>query len=116
MRGVHMHLFSEQRADVGLVRVVGEVDVATAPELLAALLHTIGTSRAVEVDLRRVTFIDCVGLRAVWEAERRACDAGCHFVLRRSRVVQRLERLVDGAPVSQMGDCTHGDRVGGPRS
>lgn len=90
-----MRIFIEQRADVGVVRVTGEVDVATAPVLLDALRDAVARSHAVEADLRRVTFIDCAALRALREAERIAGQRGCDLAVRRSRVVQRLERLVD---------------------
>lgn len=92
---VTARIFTEQRADVGLVRVVGEIDLATSPLLLRTLVRMVEASHAVEVDLRRVTFIDVTGLRAVRQGERAAWGSGCHFVVRRSGVVQRLERLVD---------------------
>lgn len=92
-----MRVLTEQRGDIGLVRVSGEIDLASAPALQAALTHCVGASRAVEVDLRRVTFVDCTGLDILRRAERAADDAGCHFVVRRSAAVTRVERLAGEA-------------------
>ena len=48
---------------VAIVAVVGEADLATAPELKAALLGAIdGGTRLVLVDLSRTTFIDSTTL------------------------------------------------------
>ena len=46
----------------GVLRVVGELDVATAPELQASLTAHRGPAI---LDLREVTFIDSTGLRAL---------------------------------------------------
>ena len=46
----------------GVLRVVGELDVATAPELQARLSAHRGPAI---LDLREVTFIDSTGLRAL---------------------------------------------------
>ncbi len=53
-----------------LLRPVGELDVATAPELRRALNAAVGTHRAVVVDLSGVTFADCAGLRPLRRAIR----------------------------------------------
>lgn len=100
---VTMRLISEQRADVGLLRVTGEIDLATVPELRQTLVETIEACRAVELDLRQITFIDCVGLQAIREAEAIASESGCHLVLRRSRAIRRLESLVDGCGLRTSG-------------
>ena len=50
--------------DGGVVLTVqGEVDVATVDILEARLSDVCARNDAVTVDLRRVTFMDCVGLR-----------------------------------------------------
>ncbi|MEW1778877.1 STAS domain-containing protein [Streptomyces sp. NPDC086777] len=60
-----------------VVEVCGEVDIATegllAEHLLAA---TAGTGPDVLVDLRRLDFLDCSGLRALCRAEARARERG----------------------------------------
>lgn len=60
------------------VSVSGEVDSATAPGLRGCLLEVLerpGTT-TVEVDLRRVTFLDSAGLSALATAHRAALAGG----------------------------------------
>jgi anti-sigma B factor antagonist len=64
-----------------VVTVVGELDLETAPELRERLTAIVaGGATAVVVDLRRVTFMDSVGLAAVLLARRRL-PAGGRFAL-----------------------------------
>jgi anti-sigma B factor antagonist len=60
-----------------LVVATGEVDVYTAPQLRAALLEAIASSRpGVVVDLRQVTFIDSSGLGVLVGGLKRAKTSG----------------------------------------
>lgn len=60
-----------------LVAVVGELDLETAPELRERLTAIVaGGATAVVVDLRRVTFMDSVGLAAVLHARSRLAGGG----------------------------------------
>lgn len=86
---------TEQRREVALIRVTGEVDLATAPQLQDALLAAVKASAAVELDLRRVTFIDCVGIEVLRRAQRVADRSACHLVVRSSAPVARLARLME---------------------
>jgi anti-anti-sigma factor len=77
------------RCPRGVLRVSGELDVATAPALASRLLH----DRSIRVvDLAGVTFIDAAGLaglrRGVQQAQRPI------MVRRPSPCVERLLRLV----------------------
>ena len=69
---------SEAPLDGGAVlTVVGELDLETAPELrerLTAIVESGAT--AVVVDLRRVTFMDSIGLAAVLHARKRLARGG----------------------------------------
>lgn len=47
------------------IRIRGEVDVLTLPTLELALEMLVGRARDATVDLRELTFIDVVGLRAL---------------------------------------------------
>ncbi|MFF5139861.1 STAS domain-containing protein [Streptomyces sp. NPDC013157] len=60
-----------------VVEVYGEVDIATE-ELLAEhlLAATAGAGPDVLVDLRRLDFLDCSGLRVLCRAEARARERG----------------------------------------
>jgi len=48
-----------------VVRVTGEVDAATAPQVQEALVSAAGFGCGVDVDLSGVEFIDSTGLRAL---------------------------------------------------
>jgi anti-sigma B factor antagonist len=53
------------RGDAYVIVLSGEIDIATAPELQAALLARDGTHSLVIVDLTDVSFIDSTGLSAL---------------------------------------------------
>jgi anti-sigma B factor antagonist len=59
-----------QIGETCVVRVGGELDIATAPALESNLLHAMDSEAAsVVLDLERVTFIDSMGLRVlIWAA------------------------------------------------
>jgi anti-sigma B factor antagonist len=60
-----------------VVEVGGEIDMASAPELRECLYQTIDAgSRRLVVDLRRVGFIDSVGLGVLVGAKRRLREHG----------------------------------------
>jgi anti-sigma B factor antagonist len=65
-----------------VLRVAGEVDLATAPQLRAAIDAAV-TSGAPEVcvDLCATTFMDSSGLHVLVEARRRAEETGCDLTL-----------------------------------
>lgn len=59
------------------VRPVGEIDIATAPTLEAAIRRVAATgSRHIVVDLREVTFMDAAGARVLVEARERTARHG----------------------------------------
>jgi anti-sigma B factor antagonist len=93
--------FSCLRAELGnavCVVVAGELDMATAPLLDASLGHAEADASTVVLDLRRLSFMDCSGLRVVLEANRRVRQAGGGFVVVRGPAsVDRLFMLVDAA-------------------
>jgi len=53
-----------------LVTAAGELDLATAPALTAALRGLASSGGLVTIDLRAVTFLDVAGLHALLEAQR----------------------------------------------
>jgi anti-anti-sigma factor len=69
-----------------VVSVFGEVDMATAPELMAAVRAALDVDEQVVLDLANMTFIDSQGLRVLIDAYTRA-QAG-----RAARVVLRSPR------------------------
>ena len=68
----------------------GEMDIATAPDVAAALDDARG-AKALVLDLRGVEFIDTSGLRLIIAERQRAAAGGYEFaVVRGSHQVQRL--------------------------
>ena len=66
-----------------LVRPSGELDVASAPTMGEALGRVLrGGHRAVVMDLSRLTFSDCAGLRPIRRALREARASGTEIELR----------------------------------
>ncbi|MHC5908182.1 STAS domain-containing protein [Streptomyces sp. S6] len=91
-----------------VVEVTGEIDMATEGLLTEHLdAATTGEAPDVLVDLRRVEFIDCSGLRALCRAEERARRRGGRLRLVHDRsAVRRLllaARLTDRfAPLTEI--------------
>jgi anti-sigma B factor antagonist len=67
--------------DAAWVRVTGQLDIATGPELARMLGRAEESSQRVVLDLRQVTFIDSSGLRVILNASVRAQAARCRLVL-----------------------------------
>lgn len=77
-----------------LVSVEGEVDIATAPELLATVTAAVAHSPAVFLDLGAVTFLDAAGLAALVAGHSAAVDRGGSLVLHDvPPLVRRLLRV-----------------------
>jgi anti-anti-sigma factor len=55
------------RVDGSDVTVIGEVDLATAPRLRAALEEAAGPGAGIRVDLRDVRYLDSAGMAALFE-------------------------------------------------
>jgi anti-anti-sigma factor len=72
---------SKQDGDGSMVvRVVGEVDMLTAPELTAYLAGFDGAD--LTVDLSNLSFLDSRGIAALVEAHRRLDELGARLTLR----------------------------------
>ena len=77
----------------GTVRVSleGELDVASAPELLDALDELRSKDTWFELDLRKLQFMDSTGLRAVIRVSKQVSDEGRTMrVIRGPELVQRV--------------------------
>jgi anti-sigma B factor antagonist len=76
------------------VQIQGEVDLATAELLATTLDNELGSGhRFVRLDLSRVQFIDCAGLRVLADAHNRFLAARGTLVL--TGLSPRLARLLD---------------------
>jgi anti-anti-sigma factor len=73
----------DHREGVVVVRVSGEVDSRTAPQLSAAIHRQLdaGTCRQVVVDLRRVTFIGAQGVMVLENARQHAAANHVDFCI-----------------------------------
>jgi anti-sigma B factor antagonist len=72
----------------------GELDIATAPELVAMLTRLRRLGHAVELDLAAVTFMDSTGLTTLMDAHVAASENGWDFSVRRaSPAVRRVFAL-----------------------
>jgi anti-anti-sigma factor len=81
---------SDLRGDRTLI-VHGELDIATAPELVDLLTRLRHHKHAVVLDLAEVTFMDSTGLTTLMDAQREAEENDWAFSVRRpSPAVQRV--------------------------
>lgn len=71
------------------VRTVGELDLATAPEL-EAVLSRLDSPETITLDLSGLTFMDCCGLRSILSVGKACEKPACDF------------RLIPGQPQVQM--------------
>jgi anti-anti-sigma factor len=74
--------------------VAGEIDLATVDQLTRAL-HGVWHAESVTVDLRRVSFIDCLGLRALMRLSDEGAERGC-----------RVEFIQGPRPVARVFELT----------
>jgi anti-sigma B factor antagonist len=77
------------------VRVQGEVDALTAPQMGQAVDALLAQKRRVVLDLQDVDFMDLHGLAVLMRASRRArSDGGSFAIARPAHCVKRLVELV----------------------
>jgi anti-sigma B factor antagonist len=103
-------LFHTQRREVAgwsVVRVIGEVDLASAPSMRAAL-RALPADASVAVDLSDCSLIDSVGIGLLIGGARRVRDAGGRMVVvaprgglvRRMLDICRVDAVLDVASSS----------------
>jgi anti-sigma B factor antagonist len=63
------------------LRLTGELDIASAPQVEAALRRAEAQGKSILLDLSALEFIDSSGLRVVIAADRRARDLGVVLTL-----------------------------------
>jgi anti-sigma B factor antagonist len=102
---------TEQRSDAWVVVPTGELDLATAPALDAALRRAFLAAGAgsVVLDLRELEFIDSSGLRTLLTARRQAEEAGASFSLVAGH--RGLERTLEIAGVHKVFDWTPAEEL-----
>ena len=79
------------------IRLAGEIDLGTAPQLKQAIDGHARTGQTLTIDLREVTFVDSMGLAALVRAQHRAVARGGRLQLvapaERVLAVFRMTRL-----------------------
>ena len=99
----HFGVTIDSSDGLALVYPRGELDVASAPALRVALARALrGDHRSLVVDLSRLTFSDCAGLRPVRWAVNEGARVGTDVRLRDA--VPAVRRVLDltglGSPVA----------------
>lgn len=83
-----------------VLRLSGEVDLATAPDLLAAFYELADRRLSdVIVDASLVTFMDSTGLHALTQGKARIHDEGSRIALITSPQVRRVLELIYPEPL-----------------
>jgi anti-anti-sigma factor len=91
--------------DAAWVNVVGELDIATAPELARTLHESQKLAHLTVLDLRELAFMDCSGVHAIVNASVRARQDGRRLVLVRGRPdVYRMFALTGSTGDIDIGD------------
>jgi anti-sigma B factor antagonist len=87
-----LEIITEEQDGQTRIALVGELDIASAPQFEEGLTTVEANSPGVLVlDLRRVEFIDSTGLRAVIGADERARSTDRRFVIvRGTAAVERV--------------------------
>ncbi len=94
---------TEQQGDTVLLRVKGELDLSTTPQLSAALDATAGGAGPITLDLSGVSFIDSSALRVLVMSGRALADADRTLQIGpRSEVVVRVLTMTN---LDQGGDA-----------
>lgn len=79
---------------VAVVRVAGDLDIATADDVLAAVAGAPRGHRGMVLDLGGVGFVDSSGLRVLLEAESRCRGEGVRLAIVSSPRVDRTLAMV----------------------
>jgi anti-sigma B factor antagonist len=95
-----------------VLRVTGEVDVATARQLGEAIEDALAAHKALVVDMKGVTFIDAAGLRVILDIAEKLNGSGPLRLLH-ARAVARLLGLVGLTGIRSLELCESGEAVHG---
>ena len=87
-------VLTEARGDVVVITVRGELDIATCPDLAAALALQAAHRRSILLDMRGVEFMDSIGLRLLLHGRERAAADGRGFELITSEAVDHTLETV----------------------
>ena len=84
----------QREGDDAVVRLAGELDISTSPDLQDALAELTGAPRRVTIDLAALEFVDSTGLAALLGAHKALAEQGGTLELRHpSKVVIGLVQI-----------------------
>lgn len=89
MSDAPLELRSSRTAGAVVLEIVGEIDMATAPDLARAIESGVDDADRVVVDLSRVTFLDSSALNALVHSQRNLAQNDVAF-----RIVSPADRAV----------------------
>lgn len=97
---------SERKGDVHIIRLSGELDLATADDVQRELERVEATNAdSIVIDLSQLTFMDSTGVRLLVTAHARArADSNRLTLLRGGRAVQRILQLSGVEPLLPFAD------------
>ena len=94
MHQMDFELSVDSSNGTALVRPRGELDVASAPTMWSGLARVLrGQHQSVVMDLSKLTFSDCAGLRPIRRAVREGAQVGTVIELRDA--VPAVRRVLD---------------------
>jgi anti-sigma B factor antagonist len=89
-----LEVSAERQEARSVVRLVGELDIASVPQVEAVLRRAEEDVKPLVLDLSRLNFIDSSGLRLVLGADARARQAGVSLtIVRGPEPVRRVFRI-----------------------
>jgi anti-anti-sigma factor len=92
-----LRFVAESVAGVDVLRVGGEIDIATGHEFAERLDQALRSGRALVLDLRGVSYIDLRGIKAIETAAASASRAGQRLVVASSSsLFRRLLTILQG--------------------
>lgn len=95
----------EGQGDELVLRLVGELDLASVSTLRSVLENVAGDVRTVVLDLGELTFLDSTGIGLVIRSQRELQDRGGHLVIRSPRShVRRVLEVTQVAKVIEIQD------------
>ena len=83
-----MSLTIERHENRCLVRLDGQITLASAEELRALLLQGLASGNILELNLERTESLDIAGMQLLWAAGREAARAGTRIVVRSSEAAR----------------------------
>jgi anti-anti-sigma factor len=76
----NLDIATENHGDVRVIRLSGELDIATAPRLISTVCDLAGTGpKRIELDCGDVGFVDSAGVRALIVSRNEAAQRGSHL-------------------------------------